>query len=253
VPVGRSTTLEACREHQACPPRAAPRANRAAPLRARTRVHHVCRIPHCPHARALPQPFRSSPLRLEFFHYASLGSTIRNPTARPSQICVIRRPHSTLRKDSSLDLARGSSNPLARGRRPFSATHGSITQEQEPIEWAIRLPDPASDLDISIGKSRVVRRVETRDPQSGGRGLPNDEQPADVPTLPASLLGQSRGQACLAVEPMERRLGVRHDRLDLDHEQTRSRRVPRDYVDRAALPQDREGHLDRDVPACFTE
>jgi hypothetical protein len=121
------------------------------------------------------------------------------------------------------------------------------------MEWAIGLPDPASYLDVSIGKSRTVGRDEARDPQSGGRGLPNDEQPANTPTLPASLLGQLRRQAGLAVEPVEHRLRVRNNGLDLDHEQARRGRVPRQNVDRAALAQDRERHLDRDIPASFAE
>lgn len=81
------------------------------------------------------------------------------------------------------------------------------------------------------------------DAPSRGSIVRQDEHAPDGHGLPAALAGNGRPNPRLAMDTGQGRLDVRHDGLDLDHEQDARDRVPRKDVDRAALARDLEGHL----------
>ncbi len=67
--------------------------------------------------------------------------------------------------------------------------------------------------------------------------------------LPAFPLRDFDRKPDLSIEPMERRLRIRDDRLHFDHQQRARARVKREDIDRATFSPDRERDFDLDRPS----
>ena len=87
------------------------------------------------------------------------------------------------------------------------------------------------------------------DPPTGGPGLGDHEQPADVRSVPPALIGDLLREAGLPIESHQHRLNIRHDRFHLDDEHRGGVRVESEDVDRAPLAPDVERDLHRALPA----
>lgn len=86
------------------------------------------------------------------------------------------------------------------------------------------------------------------DAATGRAAFADHHQTGDLGRRPTPLGGDPARQPYLAVEDVDRRLHVRHDRLDLDDQQGLCRPMPGEDVDRAVLPVDREADLRDRLP-----
>jgi hypothetical protein len=75
-----------------------------------------------------------------------------------------------------------------------------------------------------------------------------DEQTAHRNAIPVELTGYPAAEPNLAIERGQHRLQIRHDRLDLDHQEHAGAWMEREHVDGPALAFDREGDLCRARP-----
>ena len=130
-----------------------------------------------------------------------------------------------------------------------SATRGGKRQVLEPGHRARRRLQPGRDRSAASGKSSLVRPAKRFDAAPSRGRFADDQQATNSATRPAAFLCKRSGKTRLSVEDVQHRLGIWHDRFDLDHEDRGRRTVHRQDVDRAALARDGEGCLDYRLPA----
>jgi hypothetical protein len=78
------------------------------------------------------------------------------------------------------------------------------------------------------------------DPPARCCGIAHDKKPRDAAAVPTSFAGDLRSEASLAIEPVERRLRVRHERLDLDDEHDACKPMEGEDVDRPTFAPEGE-------------
>ena len=108
---------------------------------------------------------------------------------------------------------------LLRGDDRASAPRGSVCNEQQARHGADRIPKPVPKSKTANRKCRVVRGGKLRVTATGRRRRSDDEHASNAAALPALFGCELRRKPGLAIEPVERRLAVRDDRFDLDHEE----------------------------------
>lgn len=88
-----------------------------------------------------------------------------------------------------------------------------------------------------------------RHASSIGCALGDNNQCSHLESHPPTLASDACGQARLAIHDAYQLLDINDQRLDLDHQQRPSPRMPRQQIDPAALSVDRKGDLGCDLPA----
>ena len=81
-----------------------------------------------------------------------------------------------------------------------------------------------------------------------GARVGQDHPCRDADRSPGAIVGDRTGESLLPVERPKHFVDVDQLRLELDDQQRAGGRVPRELVDDAALPEDREGDLRHDLP-----
>lgn len=128
-------------------------------------------------------------------------------------------------------------------------------QKHQAAQWRIgrRTGKEVSNRDEAIGElGPEDRGVRLDSPTSRSRSS-DDEEPSDRDRLPTALGRDLPAEPSLPIERHERRLHVRHDRLDLHDDEHAESGMPREEVHGAALAADPEGDLGGHLPAGRAE
>lgn len=144
-------------------------------------------------------------------------------------------------------------NALPATLPPPSASPGGGWQKQHPRERSRGFSKPATHPRAAIRKGGGVQGGELGNPPARCRRVADDKKPRDTAAGPTAFASDLGSKSSLAIEPVQRRLRVRHDRLHLDDEHDSCQSMEGQDVDRAALAPDRERDLDGHLPAGRTK
>jgi hypothetical protein len=91
------------------------------------------------------------------------------------------------------------------------------------------------------------------DSSASGPVIREDQESCCARRIPAAVLCDIVRDPHLAIDPVEHRLHIRDDRLDLDDKERSGRRMEGEDIDRAALSPDVERDLCRRDPICRSQ
>ncbi len=138
-------------------------------------------------------------------------------------------------------------------RRRASDAHTGVWQKQQPRHAGSRLAQPSSHGPPLHRKRSRIGVGKCRDPPSGGGRVPHHQQARHSSWRPPTTARYPRRETGLAIQRVEHRLGVRHDRLDLHDQKRAGTSVACQHVHGSALTKDRERNLHGRLPSFVLE
>lgn len=122
-------------------------------------------------------------------------------------------------------------------------------QERQGHQRPARCCQPPSNAPPIVGQASTDNRSMLPEAPVIRSALRDEHPPGDVRGAPAAVQRDLRREAKLPIERAEHLGDVDELRLQLNNEQRRRRRMPRQRIDDPSLAVDRERHLWHDEPA----